>query len=59
MITIKGDTEEVDGGHRYAPNEDEIPNTDVSYVFIGNEHIRSDRLMIRFYINENEFGREI
>jgi hypothetical protein len=35
-MTIKGeDTEEVDGGHRYAPDEDEILNTGVTYVFIG------------------------
>ena len=43
-MTIKGeDTEEVDGGHRYAPDEDEILDTGVSYVFIGNEHNHGDR----------------
>ena len=46
-MTIKGDdTEEVDGGHRYAPNEDEILDTGVTYVFIGNEYIHSDRLIM-------------
>ena len=46
-MTVKGeDTEEVDGGHRYAPDEDEILNTDVNYVFIGNEHIHRDRLIM-------------
>ena len=43
-MTIKGeDTEEVDGGHRYAPDEDEILDTGVTYVFIGNEDMHSDR----------------
>ena len=46
-MTIKGeDTEEVDGGHRYAPDEDEILNTAVNYVFIGNEYIHGDRLIM-------------
>ena len=47
-MTVKGeDTEEVDGGHRYAPDEDEILNTGVSYVFIGNEYIHGDRLIMK------------
>ena len=46
-MTIKGeDTEEVDGGHRYAPDEDKILETGVSYVFIGNENIHRDRLIM-------------
>ena len=46
-MTIKGeDTEEVDGGHRYAPDEDEILDTGVTYVFIGNEYIHRDRLIM-------------
>ena len=46
-MTIKGeDTEEVDGGHRYAPDEDEILDTGVTYVFIGNEDIHGGRLIM-------------
>ena len=46
-MTIKGeDTEEVDGGHRYAPDEDEIIDTGVTYVFIGNEDLHSDRYIM-------------
>ena len=46
-MTIKGeDTEEVDGGHRYAPDEFEILDTGVTYVFIGNEDIHCDRLIM-------------
>ena len=46
-MTIKGeDTEEVDGGHRYAPDEDKILDTGVTYIFIGNEDIHCDRLIM-------------
>ncbi|MBE9044921.1 hypothetical protein IQ255_10965 [Pleurocapsales cyanobacterium LEGE 10410] len=46
-MTIKGnDTEEVDGGHRYAPDEFEVLDTGVTYVFIGNEDIHCDRLIM-------------
>ena len=37
------DPEGVDAGHNYAPDEDKILDTGVSYVFIGNEYIHSDR----------------
>ena len=40
------DPEDIDAGHKYAPDEDEILETGVSYVFIGNEHNHSDRLIM-------------
>ncbi|HEY9769479.1 MAG TPA: hypothetical protein V6C71_13455 [Coleofasciculaceae cyanobacterium] len=46
-MTIEGkETEKVDGGHRYAPNKDEILDTGVVYVFISNEYIHSERLIM-------------
>jgi hypothetical protein len=37
------DPEEIDAGHKYAPDEDGILATGVTYVFIGNEDIHRDR----------------
>ena len=40
------DPEEIDAGHKYAPDEEKILNKGVIYVFIGNEDIHSDRLIL-------------
>ena len=40
------DPEEIDAGHKYAPDEFEILDKGVNYVFIGNEHNHSDRLIM-------------
>ena len=40
------DPEEIDAGHKYAPDEFEILDKGVNYVFIGNEDIHSDRLIM-------------
>ncbi len=40
------DPEDVDAGHRYAPDEKEILVTVVTYIHIGNEDIHSDRTLI-------------
>ena len=46
-MTMKGnDTEEIDGGHRYAPDEDKILDTGVTYIFIGNQDIHRDRSVV-------------
>ena len=37
------DPEGIDAGHSYAPDEDKILDTGVTYVFIGNEHNHGDR----------------
>ena len=40
------DPEGIDAGHKYAPDEQEILDKGVTYVFIGNEHNHSDRLLM-------------
>lgn len=40
------DPKDIDAGHKYAPDEKEILNTGVTYVFIGNEDIHGDRLIM-------------
>jgi hypothetical protein len=37
------DPEGVDAGHKYAPDEEEILNTGVTYIHIGNKEIHGDR----------------
>jgi hypothetical protein len=37
------DPEDVDAGHKYAPDEQEILDTGVTYIHIGNEEIHGDR----------------
>ena len=46
-MTLKTeDPEEIDAGHKYAPDEEEILNKGVTYVFIGNDDIHSDSLIM-------------
>ena len=46
-MTLKTeDPEDIDAGHKYAPDEEEILNTEVTYIHIGNEEIHSDRLIM-------------
>ncbi|BAZ47099.1 hypothetical protein NIES4102_41450 (plasmid) [Chondrocystis sp. NIES-4102] len=46
-MTLKtNDPEGIDAGHKYAPDEREILDTDVTYIHIGNEDIHSDRLIM-------------
>ena len=40
------DPEGIDAGHKYAPDEQEILNTGVTYIHIGNEDIHGDRPII-------------
>ncbi len=40
---LKDTASHIDAGHRYAPDETEILDTGVNYVFIGNDFIHSDR----------------
>ena len=40
------DPEEIDAGHKYAPDEAEILDKGVNYVFIGNEYLHSDRAIM-------------
>ena len=40
------DPDNIDAGHKYAPDEDEILDTGVTYVFIGNEDVHRDRLIM-------------
>ena len=40
------DPEDIEAGHSYAPDEDQILDTGVSYIFIGNEYIHGDRLIM-------------
>lgn len=43
-MTLKTkDPEGIDAGHRYAPDEEEILNTGVTYIHIGNDYIHGDR----------------
>ncbi|MGV2829803.1 hypothetical protein [Myxosarcina sp. GI1(2024)] len=43
-MTLKTeDPEDIDAGHKYAPDEEEILDRGVFYVFIGNEDIHGDR----------------
>ena len=43
-MTLKTeDPEGVDAGHKYAPDEEKILKTGVTYIHIGNEHIHNDR----------------
>ena len=43
-MTLKTeDPEGVDAGHKYAPDEDEIFKTGVTYIHIGNDLIHSER----------------
>ena len=43
-MTLKtDDPEDIDAGHKYAPDEEEILNRGVTYIHIGNEDIHSDR----------------
>lgn len=43
-MTLKcEDPEDVDAGHKYAPDENEILDSGVTYIHIGNESIHGDR----------------
>ena len=45
--TLKAeDPEDVDAGHEYAPDEEEILDTGVTYVHIGNDDIHGDRAIM-------------
>lgn len=40
------DPDDVDAGHSYAPDEEEILNTRVTYIHIGNDDIHGDRSIV-------------
>ncbi len=43
-MTLKcEDPEGIDAGHKYAPDEQEILDSGVTYIHIGNEEIHGDR----------------
>jgi hypothetical protein len=43
---LKDTASHIDAGHSYAPDEDEILNTGVTYIHIANESIHGDRLIM-------------
>lgn len=47
-MTLKcEDPENVDAGHKYAPDENEILNSRVTYIHLGNDDIHGDREIMK------------
>jgi hypothetical protein len=40
---LKDTASHIDAGHKYAPDEQEILDTGVNYIHIGNDEIHGDR----------------